>query len=66
MSYEQTADELMRRIVALGPKILEIDDPWALFKAGLQCSDIGPSLYQAGWALQQAKAILRAASQEPT
>jgi len=56
--YAATADELTRRIVALGPKVLTITNPWELFKAGLKCDDIGPSLAQASWALAQAKRIL--------
>ena len=60
MDYEQTADELTQRIVALGPQILDVDDAWKLFKVpGFKCDDIGPSLAQADWALSAAKQILR-------
>jgi hypothetical protein len=60
MTYEATANELTRRIEKLipdNPQILELDSPWDLFKVeGFECSDLGPSLYQAGFALAKAKA----------
>jgi hypothetical protein len=60
MSYEQTADELTARIMALGPRILPLDSPWDLFKIdGFKCDDLGPSLFQADWALRQAQKLLR-------
>lgn len=60
MSYEQTADALVQRIVALGPQVLALDSPWGLFKIeGFTCDDIGPSLAQAAWSLEKAKTILR-------
>lgn len=57
--YAATANELVKRIVALGPQVLEIDSPWDLFKAGLECKDLDPSLGQAWVALDEAKRILR-------
>ncbi len=58
-NYAATADTLVERIVALipqHPEILEMSDPWKLFKVeGFDCKDIGPSLFQASWALARAK-----------
>ncbi len=57
--YEATADELTRRIVALGPLILNLNSPWELFKVdGFTCSDLGPSLAQASYALANAQRLL--------
>ena len=57
--YEATADELVRRIRTLipeHPEILELESPWDLFKVeGFNCADIGPSAFQASWALARAK-----------
>ena len=57
--YSNTADELVRRIEALIPKhpeILSMTSAWGLFKVpGFDCSDLGPSLFQASWALAQAQ-----------
>lgn len=61
MNYETTADELVDRIVALGPKVLEVSDAFGLFKIGLKCDDLEPSLFQAQWALSVAKKRLREA-----
>lgn len=59
MTYESTADELVRRIAALiptHPEILQFDSPWPLFKVpGFKCDDIGPSLAQVSWALRKAQ-----------
>lgn len=61
MNYEDTADVLTQRIVAIGPDILNIDDPWQLFKvSGFDCSDLNPSLAQASFALAKAQTILAA------
>jgi hypothetical protein len=52
--YVATADELVRRIEALlpsHPEILTLESPWDLFRCGLKCDDIGPTFYQASWAL---------------
>jgi hypothetical protein len=59
-TYESIADALTERIVALGPRILDIEDAWGLFKVeGFKCDDLAPSLYQAQFALGKAKAIVR-------
>lgn len=61
MDYTSTADALVNRIVALGPQILDLRDPWQLFKVpGFTCDDLGPSLAQASWALGKAKSMLEA------
>ena len=58
-NYVSTADQLVERIAALiptHPEILEMTDPWKLFAVeGFDCKDLGPSLFQAGWALAKAK-----------
>ncbi len=58
MSYESTADELSIRILKLIPNnqnILTMESAWDLFSVpGFQCKDIGPSAFQAGWALRDA------------
>lgn len=63
-NYASTADALTKRIVAMGDVILTIESPWDLFKAGLECEDLQPSLYQASFALGKAKAIRRLQSLE--
>jgi hypothetical protein len=61
MNYENTANELRDRIIALipdHPEILTMRSPWDLFKIdGFKCDDLGPSMAQAGWALSAAKNI---------
>lgn len=58
--YQSTADELVKRIVALiptHPEILKMSDPFALLSIdGFECDDLQPSLFQAQWALAKAKA----------
>ena len=65
-NYEKTADELVRRISALiptHPEIMELEDAWGLFKIeGFKCKDLGPTLFQAGWALRKAQADARGES----
>ncbi len=60
-NYENTANELVDRILKLIPKnpqILEITDVFKLFKiSGFKCDDLDPTLYQAQWALAKAKSI---------
>ncbi len=60
-SYEDVADEIVRRILALiptHPEILDMQDVWKLFKVdGFKCDDLQPSMYQAMWALSRAKQI---------
>jgi hypothetical protein len=57
--YEDTANELVRRIVALipaHPEILSMDSPWDLFDINeFEYEDLEPSCFQAGWALANAK-----------
>jgi len=59
MNYVSTANVLADRIEALiplHPEIMEIDDPFKLFKInGFKCDDLAPSLAQAGWALREAQ-----------
>lgn len=56
---KSTADELVKRITDLiptHPEILSLDDAWGLFKVeGFDCKDLGPTLFQAQWALAKAK-----------
>ena len=58
--YEGTANELVNRIAALipeHPEIMGMDSAWDLFKVdGFKCDDLMPSMFQASWALEQAKA----------
>lgn len=59
-AYSNTADELVKRIVALGADVvLPMASPWDLFKTEIKTEDLGPSLFQAAWALAKAKSILR-------
>lgn len=57
--YESTAHELRDRIYALiptQPQIMELTDCWGLFKVpGFNCNDLGPSMFQAQWALGAAR-----------
>jgi len=59
MEYNSTVDELVKRIDALvdsHPEILSLDDAWGLFKIpGFKCDDLGPTLFQASWALAKVK-----------
>lgn len=61
--YSKTADVLVERIIALipaHPEILEMNDPWKLFKIdGFECNDLGPSFFQASWALRAAQQQFR-------
>jgi hypothetical protein len=63
MTYEETADELVKRILLIipdHPELLEMDnDPWKLFKMGLKCDDLSPTLFQASWALAKAKQVFK-------
>lgn len=61
--YQGIADELVMRILDLiptHPEIMEMDSPWGLFKAGLKCDDLQPTLGQASWALGKAQHEFRA------
>jgi hypothetical protein len=55
VTYETTANELVKRIEALvpeHPEILTLESAWDLFKIpGFKCDDLQPSAAQAGWAL---------------
>jgi hypothetical protein len=58
-AYVKTGNELADRIAKLipsHPEIMTMDDPFKLFEVeGFDCSDLGPSLAQAGWALREAQ-----------
>jgi len=58
-NYQDTADELTNRILALIPnhkEILEMVEVFDLFKIKeFECSDLQPSISQAQWALTKAK-----------
>lgn len=61
-NYERTGNDLVDRIVALipeHPEIIDLDSPWDLFKCGLKCDDLQPSLAQAGAALSKAKFVFQ-------
>ena len=59
--YESTANELSARILRLideNPEIINMESAWDLFQVdGFDCSDLQPSLAQAGWALREAKRL---------
>ena len=59
--YAETADILVDRIRALipdHPEIMDLESAWDLFKVdGLNCSDLGPSAFQASWALRKAQQL---------
>lgn len=60
MSYSDTIDALVNRIVALGPRILTLESAWDLFKVpGFTCDDLGPSLAQAEGALAKAQSLVK-------
>lgn len=58
-AYEAVGHELRDRILALipeHPEIMELEDTFDLFAIeGFDCSDLKPSLAQAGWALGAAR-----------
>ena len=59
MHYNSTAEQAKLRILALipeHPEIMDIDGPFELFKIeGFSVSDLGLTLFQAGWALNAAR-----------
>lgn len=59
MNYEDTANELVKRIVSLiqsHPELANTTDTWQLFKyPEFDCKDLQPSLSQAFWAFEKAK-----------
>lgn len=57
--YQRTADELTRRIAALGPQILTLKSVFDLTDVGLRCEDLQPSLAQAQVAFARARVIVR-------
>jgi hypothetical protein len=61
INYEDTANQLMERILSLipeHPEIMKMDSPWDLFKIeGLNYDDLAPSMAQADWAMQRAQQI---------
>lgn len=63
-AYEATADALVKRILSTfeqHPEAANLTSAWDLFKVpGFDCSDIGPSAAQAGWAFGRAKALWKA------
>lgn len=63
--YEKSGDELYRRILALGPQILELTDAWQLFKIpGFECRDLEPTMAQADAALALAQQRLRTSNKQ--
>ena len=64
--YQSTANKLVQRILDTVPvdDLTYMTSPWELFKVKtFHCDDLAPSLFQASWALEQAK-LLAAAQQE--
>ena len=59
--YEATGNELADRILRMipdHPEILEMESACDLFKIdGFDCSDLNPSLAQAGWAFNRARQV---------
>lgn len=59
VTYTSTGEALKARILALiptHPEILGLDSAWGLLKVpGFDCTDLGPSLGQATWALSAAQ-----------
>jgi hypothetical protein len=62
-AYGDTIVTLRARILALipeHPEIMDMEDPWRLFKVpGFRSDDLGPSLAQASGALASAQHIYR-------
>lgn len=62
MTYEERAEELVRRIVALGPQVLAVDGAFKLFRIPeFFCADLDLTLAQADAALAKAKSMLATA-----
>lgn len=61
MNYQTNADELVQRILSLPhDKVEACNDAWGLLKIeGFKCDDLQPSLFQASWALNKAKQIIK-------
>ena len=59
MNYENIADELANRILALipaHPEIVTMHSAWDLFAIDeFEVRDLNPSAFQASWALNRAK-----------
>lgn len=58
-AYASVAERLVERILQVAkerPEILDLTDAWDMFDVpGFWCRDIGPSMFQAQWALAEAK-----------
>ncbi len=63
INYEAAADKLVQRMLQTfeaHPDAAQLDDVWKMLKVpGFNCDDIGPSLFQAGWAFSMAKKLWR-------
>ena len=59
-SYQEVAEVLVNRIVALGAEvILPLESPFDLFRVpGFFCDDLKPTLAQATFSLARAKEVL--------
>jgi len=59
--YTDTAEKLARHILSLIPRnpgIMKTTNPWDLFKIkGFKVGKLGPSAFQASWALNEAKRL---------
>jgi hypothetical protein len=48
-----TLADQIRALVPVRPEILQLEDPWGLFRVpGFDCGALNPSLEQATWALR--------------
>lgn len=69
MGYEEAGQELKRRIMALipdHPEIMDLPDPWGLFKVpGFECGDLQPSYAMAGAAMDEARREYLAKTKQP-
>lgn len=68
-TYSGIANTLKDRILLLipdHPAILVLESAWDLFKIeGFECSDLGPSMAQAQWALGRARQEWRKSTPDP-
>jgi hypothetical protein len=68
--YRSGAEELARRVLELcraKPEAMDVDSPFGLFKHGLECKDLDPTLGMANAALSAARRKLgwRKSTTEP-
>ena len=59
-NYEESGNEAVQRILVaakINPGILDVTDPWKLFGLGVDFSGLDLTLFQATWALAEAKRI---------